>query len=586
MRRIGLLAFAMACCAAHTRIAAAVDEIYADGFDGPKWFLDADGDGYGDPGVFVRSATQPVGYIANSLDCDDSNAGVHPGAPDDPDAAFVDSNCDGIDGDIAKAIFVETAGVDGPACGTMASPCATPQYALGRLDAQHTQVYLQVGTYAGALTVDADAQFYGGYDAQWHRAAVSAGGPNAQLQGANAAMGSLGSQAFAIYAAPSVNTLFADVEVDAPDAAPTLSGNGLDSHAVYVDQDATLQLLRSRIVQGKGADGAAGFAGTDALQVTILPPAPGGDAAQYSSTCDNTSHGSGAAPSANECGSGSSTLAGKGGDGGTMDTNCTCCVFDFTARPGSAGQDSPSASGGAGKGGSGGSGGSSCGTSQAGTNGFVHDGSGGISGIGSSLVGGLWVADHGGAGTLGDNGGGGGGGGGSGGCDNGTDSFGAGGGGGGAGGCAALASGTGGGGGGASFGVFALGASSVTATGNTFVLGTGGNGGHGGRAGIGQTGGQGGQGGMQAANGSAPGNGGDGGRGGVAGGGGGGQGGSVFGIYSYASTITQSGNAFTGGVAGSAGAGGTSSNNSGVGQDGADGIVSDVGSCAVATSCN
>ena len=560
------------------------DEIYADGFDGPKWYIDADGDGYGNPAVFVHSGTQPDGYVANALDCNDADATIHPGAPDDPDAAFIDSNCDGIDGDIAKAIFVATNGADGDTCGTTANPCQTPAYAIGRLDSQHTQIYLQVGSYPGALSVGADAEFYGGFDTQWQRGPVTPGGPNVVLQGTSATMGPLGTQAFAVYAASGVNVVFADIVAVAPNASGTANGNGLDSYAFYVDQGATLQLLRSRIVQGNGAGGDGGFAGVDAVQATIFTPSAGGDANQNLGFCDDTSHGAGAAPSVNTCSSGRLVGAGKGGDGGKADTNCSTS-FDFTATAGSAGADASLVFSSFGKGGAGGSGGSTCGSSHDGSPGTVIDGIGGIGGMGSFLSDGLWVADGGEAGSLGDNGSGGGGGGGSGGCDIGADWSGAGGGGGGAGGCAAKASGTGGGGGGASFGVFAYSAT-VTATSNTFVLANGGKGGNGGRAGIGQAGGKGGAGGAQAANGSAPGKGGDGGRGGVAGGGGGGQGGSVFGIYSYSSAVTQSGNAFFGGVAGTGGSGGTSSAGTGAGQSGGNGLVEDVGSCVAPASCN
>ncbi len=45
----------------------------------PAWFIDRDHDGYGDPRVMKRSSHQPPGYVANSLDCYDSNPDAHPG---------------------------------------------------------------------------------------------------------------------------------------------------------------------------------------------------------------------------------------------------------------------------------------------------------------------------------------------------------------------------------------------------------------------------------------------------------------------------------------------------------------------------
>src|SRR4051812_41276471 len=46
-------------------------------------------------------------------DCQPLNPAVAPGKTDKPDLAFEDTNCDGIDGDIAHAVFVSTAGSAG-----------------------------------------------------------------------------------------------------------------------------------------------------------------------------------------------------------------------------------------------------------------------------------------------------------------------------------------------------------------------------------------------------------------------------------------------------------------------------------------
>lgn len=59
------------------------------------WYLDADGDGYGNPKFSVGQCTRPTGYVANGEDCDDADPGRHPGAADVPGSG-VDNNCDGI----------------------------------------------------------------------------------------------------------------------------------------------------------------------------------------------------------------------------------------------------------------------------------------------------------------------------------------------------------------------------------------------------------------------------------------------------------------------------------------------------------
>ncbi|MDX1912856.1 MAG: MopE-related protein [Saprospiraceae bacterium] len=66
------------------------------------YYVDADGDGFGDSALPIATCfdTIPIGYVANSLDCDDSNALVNPdglegGVPDS-----LDNDCNGLVDDI------------------------------------------------------------------------------------------------------------------------------------------------------------------------------------------------------------------------------------------------------------------------------------------------------------------------------------------------------------------------------------------------------------------------------------------------------------------------------------------------------
>jgi len=73
---------------------AQTDEAGAEG--ATAWFVDADGDGFGDPGNFVVACAPDVGMVANDLDCDDDRAERHPERPEACDVAGLDDDCDGL----------------------------------------------------------------------------------------------------------------------------------------------------------------------------------------------------------------------------------------------------------------------------------------------------------------------------------------------------------------------------------------------------------------------------------------------------------------------------------------------------------
>ena len=60
-----------------------------------EWFLDQDGDGFGDDTDMQAGCEQPDGYVQENGDCDDANADIYPGAWERDCTDPIDYNCDG-----------------------------------------------------------------------------------------------------------------------------------------------------------------------------------------------------------------------------------------------------------------------------------------------------------------------------------------------------------------------------------------------------------------------------------------------------------------------------------------------------------
>ncbi len=73
-------------------------EIDVDAIDATVWYVDGDGDGFGDPLLPTISACEaPEGYVANDDDCDDEDDGINPDATEIP-GDDIDQTCSGHDG--------------------------------------------------------------------------------------------------------------------------------------------------------------------------------------------------------------------------------------------------------------------------------------------------------------------------------------------------------------------------------------------------------------------------------------------------------------------------------------------------------
>jgi hypothetical protein len=416
-----------------------------------------------------------------------------------PDPGFVDANCDGIDGEIPRAIFVAPAAAGGNDlnAGAMAAPKATVQAGVNAAIAQGKRdVLVAAGTYGGPVVLNApNVGIYGAYQAgTWARASgniVTVAGVNTPLtlSGANNA-----------------TLQYLNFQGANATGVSTTAYGALVLNSVGVTLDHVAISAGHGTAGSSGTVGATGGAGSNGLQ-----GAPG---------CENSS------------GFCSSCGLPQGGAGGTSACGRT------GGAGGAPGQGSSSGStGGAGVGGTPGGPGTPSGQGDWGTP-LAYwgvNGAGGAPGLDGSSAGGLGLflsTGYGVAPTFGgtngvDGNGGGGGGGGGGGTAN-CDSYGGAGSGGGAGGCAGGA-GTAGTSGGASIGLY-LWASTINSSACSVVTGNGGGGGNGAAGGVGGLGGTGGPrnnyggGGEQddGSNGGPGGSGGNGGNGGSGGAGGGG----------------------------------------------------------------
>lgn len=75
------------------------------------FYRDADGDGFGNAGVITLACVPPPGYVVNSMDCDDNNSSVYPGANEICNG--IDDDCDGLIDEGVQGTFYRDADGDG-----------------------------------------------------------------------------------------------------------------------------------------------------------------------------------------------------------------------------------------------------------------------------------------------------------------------------------------------------------------------------------------------------------------------------------------------------------------------------------------
>ena len=254
-----------------------------------------------------------------------------------PDSNNVDSNCDGIDGNVNAAIFVATSGSDlNP--GTMAKPLLTLTAALAaaQKDSSKTQILMGTGDYQEPATVNlVDGVGFSAATIRSRSGRDASTSPTTIHGKATTALFARGFKQ---------STNFGRVTIAAADGAqPSESSFALvaiDVAAMTFDDTCILQA-------GKGAPGAQGTVGTDGAG------GGGGTAGTNGNVDDQSSPGTGGPPGQNQAcpdanggpggkgGSDPSFAGGKGTDspagvaGGAGGSTTSCTPQDWNARPGS-----------------------------------------------------------------------------------------------------------------------------------------------------------------------------------------------------------------------------------------------------------
>ncbi len=136
------------------------DETDEDATDASLWYLDSDGDSWGDEDLTLASCDQPSGYVAEPGDCDDSSPEINPGATEICDE--LDNDCDdAVDEGLGSTWYAD---LDGDSWGdesSTAEACTAPGGYVevsGDCDDTDAAVYPGADEYCNGTDDDCDGE--------------------------------------------------------------------------------------------------------------------------------------------------------------------------------------------------------------------------------------------------------------------------------------------------------------------------------------------------------------------------------------------------------------------------------------------
>jgi hypothetical protein len=221
---------------------------------------------------------------------------------DKPDDAFVDSNCDGIDGDKTKAIFVDASTGSDSNSGAFGSPVKTITKGIQLASASNPVKYVIVseGNYYETFTLANGVSIYGGYSRahNWVRSnsyIVNVYPDSSGIRGSNITN----------------RTDIDRINIYAADAT-VASGS---SYGMFLSNSTNIYINRCTIMGGKGGDGTNGANGISNNPSTMngSPGQPGCE--DSTGFCDSCARPQGGAGGISACG----MNGGRGGNAGHSD---------------------------------------------------------------------------------------------------------------------------------------------------------------------------------------------------------------------------------------------------------------------------
>lgn len=124
--------------------------------DAQTWYRDTDSDGYGSASSTTSACTQPLGYVSNSSDCDDSDATINPDGAEACDGS--DNDCDGSVDESGGATWYRDSDSDGygNAAVTTVSCSAPSGYVANSTDCNDTDAAVSPGDAEICNSIDDD----------------------------------------------------------------------------------------------------------------------------------------------------------------------------------------------------------------------------------------------------------------------------------------------------------------------------------------------------------------------------------------------------------------------------------------------